>query len=563
VAQEFRAIVTVLDRATAPLRAINRNLSALNAPFRGVGSVLTELGRQTGISNIARQAENAVSKVGALGSRIGGLLGPLAALGAAASAGGLLMLARETSDLGEELEKASIKTGLTVDQIAKLHHISEAMHIETSKVDRGLVMLNRTLADAARGKNKDAAALFHKLGINLAGVRKGTMNAATVLPVLSDAFMRNESVTMRNAMAQTLFKRSGAEMIPIMVLGRQELERLSAEYEYYFGKITPQMLKAMRDGHEAFERQSLAVKGLKLSIGAALIPAMTKLIVPLTSWIVNNRELISQRVGDWVTKVGNALQKVNWDGVGRSITGIARAIGNVVKFLGPMGTLIAGLTIIFAPFIAAVLSAGIALGQLALAISGVGLRLGLLAFGAITAAITTFFTAISLGMPIMEAFNLVLLMNPIGLVIIAIAALAAAAFLILKYWKPIKGFFKDLWATIVGVFSSAWAKIKPIVDAVMNVGRFLLNLSGMSPSLGFVQPGTYVFKNTGGAGVGPRAPSQQPVIQRFGGAGAGARAGANGQVNVKVDFNNLPQGARVQTRADPGIGLNTGVRFAF
>jgi hypothetical protein len=49
------------------------------------------------------------------------------------------------------------------------------------------------------------------------------------------------------------------------------------------------------------------------------------------------------------------------------------------------------------------------------------------------------------------------LMNPIGLVITAIAL---AAYLIYQYWEPIKGFFTDLWNTVGNAFSSAWVSIK-------------------------------------------------------------------------------------------------------
>ena len=49
------------------------------------------------------------------------------------------------------------------------------------------------------------------------------------------------------------------------------------------------------------------------------------------------------------------------------------------------------------------------------------------------------------------------LMNPIGLVITAIAL---AAYLIYQYWEPIKGFFTGLWNTVGNAFNGAWASIK-------------------------------------------------------------------------------------------------------
>lgn len=68
----------------------------------------------------------------------------------------------------------------------------------------------------------------------------------------------------------------------------------------------------------------------------------------------------------------------------------------------------------------------------------------------------------------MISFNVACSMNPIGLVV---AAIAGAAFLIYKYWKPIAGFFRGLWAGVVyatkplqPAFEKIARAVKPIVD---------------------------------------------------------------------------------------------------
>jgi hypothetical protein len=48
-------------------------------------------------------------------------------------------------------------------------------------------------------------------------------------------------------------------------------------------------------------------------------------------------------------------------------------------------------------------------------------------------------------------------MNPIGLLITAIAG---AAFLIYRYWEPIKQFFSDLWGSISTAAKLAWDELK-------------------------------------------------------------------------------------------------------
>lgn len=87
---------------------------------------------------------------------------------------------------------------------------------------------------------------------------------------------------------------------------------------------------------------------------------------------------------------------------------------------------------------------------------------GLISVGAkiisLVSAFKTVFTAIKgvqTGLSILP-----LLTNPVGL---AIAGIGIAAFVIIKYWKPISNFFKNLWNGIKNIFKSHWDKILAIV----------------------------------------------------------------------------------------------------
>jgi len=79
-----------------------------------------------------------------------------------------------------------------------------------------------------------------------------------------------------------------------------------------------------------------------------------------------------------------------------------------------------------------------------------------------------------------------LLMNPIGL---AVTAIAGGAYLLIKFWEPISGFFADLWGSVTGIFKSAWEGItgffggvwQRITDAfdggIAGVGKLILDWS--------------------------------------------------------------------------------------
>lgn len=89
-------------------------------------------------------------------------------------------------------------------------------------------------------------------------------------------------------------------------------------------------------------------------------------------------------------------------------------------------------------------------------------------FGNMVGAIKNLPASLKSARAAMMRFNLVVSANPIGLVVLAIAG---AAFLIYKYWKPITGFFRGLWAGIVEstrplhpMFNKIALAVKPIID---------------------------------------------------------------------------------------------------
>jgi phage-related minor tail protein len=53
------------------------------------------------------------------------------------------------------------------------------------------------------------------------------------------------------------------------------------------------------------------------------------------------------------------------------------------------------------------------------------------------------------------ALNIAMTANPIGLIVVGIAALAGAAFMLIKYWEPIGEFFSGLWDGVKNITSGA------------------------------------------------------------------------------------------------------------
>lgn len=81
-----------------------------------------------------------------------------------------------------------------------------------------------------------------------------------------------------------------------------------------------------------------------------------------------------------------------------------------------------------------------------------------------------------------------LMMNPIGL---AVMAIAAAAYLIYKYWDPIKAYFLGLWAEVKEGFNGGFAGIAALILNFSPLGLFYRAFAGVMNYFGVEMPGKF------------------------------------------------------------------------
>jgi len=446
----FTIVISALDKASATFRHIQGRVAAL--------------GKATGVTQLVQAAENAGTKFAALGSRISSLLGPIAALGAGVSAAGLFEMAKGASDWGTQLYIASKKTGVAADALAKLHYVGETVNVDADSMDRALFRLNLTIQKAAGGKGKDAIAMFRGLGISLRDSQHHIRDVTSVLADLSEATIRNPQLAQM--IAGTAFgARQGAAMIPVLEMGREELKRLYATFEQTYGRITPEIVKAAYEAHESFGRLSLAMSGLKFTIGSALYPALESLIVPLTKWLVVNRKVIALRTSQWATELAAAIKKIDWAKVGAALFAMGRAVGYVFRLFGPFWSTVLIAGVVFSPFIVATLAAGKALVILAV-------RLLAIPFAGLVASILEVIPMIGGMADAWAALDLVLAANPFGAIVIGALALAGAGYLVYKNWKLVKGVFQEIADSKFGKVLSALVSLTPVGQGdVVNLKR--------------------------------------------------------------------------------------------
>lgn len=450
-------IIRAVDGVTKPLEAINSRLAktgaALSAPFAKLGNSLGALGRAAGVPALADSFGRARDAAGNLGDKAFSLGAKLAGL-AAAGALGFTAIIRSAEEAGSRLNDMSTRTGLSVQAFAELEYAAKKAGVGGEQFAGGMEKFNKGLSEARRGAGP-LAELLKKVGPVYLQQLKGAKSNEEAFTLLAKAMSKVEDPGKRAELAAAAFGRAGVGMVNVLKDGPEGVAQLRAEFFKLAGDQTAfaKNSDALGDSFDALETSLLGVRNVA---AGALMPAITRLTEIVTGFVVKNRDGIQQ----WAERTGAAIQKwIDGGGVDRLIAGLGRLIDTASGLIDKAGGAENALKLVAlamaGPTLIAAGQFGIALVGLTANVVSFGARLGGLQLatwaadwvkylwmmrGSIMAGLVPSLSAATASV---WSFTAALLANPITWIVIAVAALAGAAYLIYRNWGPIKEWFGD------------------------------------------------------------------------------------------------------------------------
>ena len=106
MAAGYSLVISATDKATAPIRAVNKSLTELTGPIKKAGEELQKLGEASGMASVARS-------LGALTPALGALTG-------VASVAGVIAATTKWASYSQELGFAATRAGMTAAALAQL-----------------------------------------------------------------------------------------------------------------------------------------------------------------------------------------------------------------------------------------------------------------------------------------------------------------------------------------------------------------------------------------------------------------------------------------------------------
>lgn len=256
----------------------------------------------------------------ALGEMKGLFKGLFPIVGITGAVLGLVNIAKNAFRSADAMEKLSQKTGLAVETLSILSSVAKKVDVDPERLEKGLIKFAKA-RDELVGGNKDMEEAFRRLGIS----RKEALSLSDDEMVLRlvDRIGKLGDSYQKTAIAQQIFGRGGAELIPVFNRlakdGVEETRRRLEEMGLLMSKDFAEAAEAAAQGMKKLQGQA---RGAATQFVAGFVPGITQAIDAMNEAVsgkgVNGFKTLGETAA-WVLKAIIALVVTVGKAVGATI----------------------------------------------------------------------------------------------------------------------------------------------------------------------------------------------------------------------------------------------------
>lgn len=232
---------------------------------------------QAAFASVSRGFDGLEAKAFAAKNSAQGVVGNVT--GIVTALGGAFALAQGKSliDMLDGLDDMAEKTGISAEKLSELRYAGEAAGTPMEALGSGFSRLAKLMGEAAGG-SKDAAAAFKTLGVEYKNGDGSLRDTDEVLGDLADKFAGYEDGAAKAALAQKIFGKSGAEMIPLLNQGRQGIADLKTEAQQLGAIFGGDLAKEAANFNDNLKKLELGAQAAAVSVGGPLLKSLNGLL---------------------------------------------------------------------------------------------------------------------------------------------------------------------------------------------------------------------------------------------------------------------------------------------
>jgi hypothetical protein len=235
-----------------------------------IGALRVILGADTAaLEKGLKQAQSSLDKFGENVARTGLAMG--AALATALAGVGLAV--KGAINEADKLGKMAQSVGVPVEELSRLKHAADLSGVSIESLGKGFGRLSKNMMEAATDAKGTAAQAFAAIGVSVKNADGTLKSSSQIMTELAGKFAVMKDGAGKTALAMALFGRAGAELIPMLNLGKQGLAEMLAEADELGIVIDSKTARAAEAFNDNLTRMSKITSGIVMKVTAEMLPA--------------------------------------------------------------------------------------------------------------------------------------------------------------------------------------------------------------------------------------------------------------------------------------------------
>ena len=228
---------------------------------------------------IGADTSQAKQELDGLGKSMGGLSARTMVLGGALTAVAVATASavKAAINYGDYLEKTAHKTGLATSTLSEYKLAAELAGTSQAGLVSGLQRLQKNMGAALRSPTSASAIAFRNLGLEFQNADGSFRDLGDLFPEFAERMSKMKDGTLKTQIAMDLMGRSGAELIPILNLGADGIEKIAQESAAMGVVWDTESSTAAAHFNDELLRMKTRIDGMVQTTTRAWLPTLLKL----------------------------------------------------------------------------------------------------------------------------------------------------------------------------------------------------------------------------------------------------------------------------------------------
>lgn len=201
--------------------------------------------------------------------QFGSLKSGMAGLVSGLTIGALAAVVKNAINAADEMSKLSQKTGVAVKDLAGLQLAFQQSGLGGDVLEKSMARLGRSMADGNKA--------FAAMGVSVKAADGALRPMRDVLGDVADKFASYADGAAKTALAQEVFGKSGAEMIPLLNSGSDALAEMDDWARRLGLTMSEDSAKQAEQFNDTLDLLGMGVQGVWRQIAAQMLPTLTTL----------------------------------------------------------------------------------------------------------------------------------------------------------------------------------------------------------------------------------------------------------------------------------------------